>query len=72
MKKVAQVLMDLSKTFDSINHVLLIEKLHAYGFSEEANRKVRVKINNTFRSWTELIQIVPQGLVIGLYFLTFI
>ena len=30
------VLMNLSKAFDTLNHGLLIAKLHAHGFSEES------------------------------------
>ena len=48
--------------------------LHAYGFSIDAlevvlsclqDRWQRVKINITFSSWTQLLQGVPQGSVLG-------
>ena len=35
-KYAVAVLMGLSKTFDTINHELLMPKLHSYGFSKEA------------------------------------
>ena len=69
------LLMDLSKTFDTINHELLITKLHAYEFSTEAlevllsylqERWQGAKINTTFNSWTPLLQGFPQGSVLGL------
>jgi len=68
------VLMDLSKAFDTINHELLIAKLHAYGFSKDSlelvldylsNRWQRTKISGSFSSWAELLQGVPQGSVLG-------
>ena len=34
-------------------------------FYKLATRKVAVKINATFSSWTQLLQGVPQGLVLG-------
>ena len=68
------ILMDLSKAFDTLNHDLLLAKLHAYGFDKNAlsliksyltNRWQRTKINTSFSSWSELIQGVPQGSVLG-------
>ena len=68
------VLMDLSKAFDTINHALLIAKLAAYGFDENAlsvlfnylsDRWQRTKINTSFSTWKELLQGVPQGSILG-------
>ena len=66
--------MDLSKAFDTIDHELLLAKLHTYGFDRNSlllvksylsNRWQRTKVNNSFSSWTELIQGVLQGSVLG-------
>ena len=68
------LLMDLSKAFDCLPHDLLIAKLYAYGldtkslkliFSYLTNRKQRVKINDTYSSWSEILFGVPQGSILG-------
>ena len=68
------ILMDLSKAFDTLNHDLLIAKLHAYGFdivslklitSYLTNRWQWTKVNNSYSSWTEIIHGVPQGSILG-------
>ena len=33
-QKVVAIIMDLSKTFDTLNHKLLFKKLQAYGFDK--------------------------------------
>ena len=68
------ILMDLSKAFDTLNHDLLIAKLHAYGFDKNALKLIksylstrwqRNKINSSLSTWSELTKGVPQGSVLG-------
>ena len=68
------LLTDLSKAFDCLCHELLIAKLAAYGFDDKSlklinsyllQRKQRVKINNEFSLWEELLTGVPQGSILG-------
>ena len=62
--------MDLPKASDTINHDLLMAKLHAYGFSINAlnlmssylkNKKQRAKTNNNFSATKTVIAGVSQG-----------
>ena len=40
------VLMDLSKAFDTLNHELLIAKLHAYGFNRDSLKLINDYLSN--------------------------
>ena len=40
------VLMDLSKTFVTLNHELIIAKIHAYGFDKDALRLIKSYLSN--------------------------
>ena len=65
------LLTDLSKVFDCLQHDVIVAKLHAYSFSIESlklinsyltERKQRVKGNDQFSSWLDIVVGVPQGL----------
>ena len=68
------LLTDLSKAFDCQPHEFLIAKLDAYGFEKSylkliynyfSNRKQRVKINERYSSWSEILFGVPQESILG-------
>ena len=66
--------MDLSKAFDTLIHTLLISKMGAYGFRNDAllymksylsDRQQRVRVNNSYSTWAKIISGVPQRLILG-------
>ena len=68
------LLTNLSKVFDCLPHDLIVAKLHAYGFSIDSlklinsyltERKQRVKINDEFSSWLDIVVGVPQWPILG-------
>ena len=70
---VCAMFMDLSNTFDTNNHDLLIVKLGAYGFQKDAlsfiksylmKRRQRVRVNSNFSGMEKIISAVPQGSIL--------
>ena len=68
------VFIDLQKAFDTVNHEILIDKLHHYGIrgaplnwfkSYLSMRNQFVNINNTYSSLRNISHGVPQGSVLG-------
>ena len=70
----AALLTDLSKAFDCLPHDLLIAKLYAYGIKEGSlnllfsyfeNRKQRVRLNNTYSEWIDILFGVSKGSILS-------
>ena len=68
------VSLDLSKAFDTVNHTILIEKLHKYGIrgiankwftSYLSNRKQFVSYQGTKSNEESITYGVPQGSILG-------
>jgi len=61
------------KAFDSVSHKRLLSKLHSYNINEDIvkwikahleNRTQRVKINNSYCNWANVISSNPQGSIL--------
>ena len=66
------LLTDLSKAFDCLPHELVIAKFYAYGVDVPSlikcylsKRRQRIKMNDVYSAWSEILFGVPQGSILG-------
>ena len=52
--------MDLSKAFDTLNHDLLLAKLHAYGFDSDSLKVLYIYLSNRYKR-TKINKILVRG-----------
>ena len=74
-QKIGEIILDLSKVFETLNCKLLLKKLRTYGFDKKSlsfiesyftNRKQRSKIRESFSKYQIIVRGVPQGSILGL------
>ena len=80
--KVAAAFLDLSKAFDSISHLILIQKFKELSIGVNtielfkiflSQREQRVVLNGFMSDWLTLNQGVPQGTILGpLFFIIYV
>ena len=66
--KVGAIFIDLLKTFDTLNHSLLLATLKAYGLQPTALKQMEnfltgrfqmTKVSSSYSSWSEIIAVSP-------------
>jgi len=74
--------LDYRKAFDSVSHLRLLQKLKLYGIDGDlwvwlrnflTGRRMKVGVQGTFSTWTDVLSGIPQGSILGpLLFLLFV